>query len=425
MSDFIALCKQESRYLGKHFLTYCKWLVISLLFGIVMGLICAAFYHCLDFLTRFREGHDEIIWLLPVAGLAIALLYKVFDKSTGEHKGTNMVLAAVNADEQIPFRMTPLIFISTLVSHAFGASVGREGAALQMGASLGSTLAKALRVNDNDKRILIMTGMSAAFAGLFGTPITAAIFSMEVISVGIMYYAALVPCTIASLTSVYVSKLLGVVYLDYKLTVIPEFTPFTAGMTMILGVLCALVSILVCVSLTLAEKVMNTVFNNTYIKIFVAGTAISLLTLLVGNQDYNGFGAGIILAATMGKAVWYAFLLKLLFTVISLSGGYKGGEIIPSLFIGATFGCVMGPILGMPAGLCAALGMIAVFCGVSNSPVASFVMGMELFGGKGIWFFAMVVAVSYMLSGYYGIYKSQLIMYSKYKNHYIRQHIIH
>ena len=315
------ITKREGGYFWRHFKTYCKWVVISVLFGLVMGLVCVAFSYCLGFFTTFRQAHGDIIWCLPLAGLFIAFLYQTFDKPTkAGHKGTNMVLAAVNSDEQISFRTTPLIFVSTLISHLFGASVGREGAALQMGASMGSTLAKVFHVNENDKRILIMTGMSAAFAGLFGAPVTAAIFSMEVISVGVMYYAALVPCTIAGLTSVYIAKLLGVNYDVYRVDLIPDFTPYTATMTMLLGV-----------------------------------------------------------------------------------------------------GCAVGPLLGLPAGLCAAMGMIAVFCGVTNSPIASFVMGLELFGSQSIWFFAIVVAVSYMLSGYYGIYKSQIIIYSKYKTSYIRQ----
>ena len=166
---------------------------------------------------------------------------------------------------------------------------------------------------------------------------------------------------------------------------------------------------------------MQNVFENPFIKIFVAGTVVALLTLLVGNQDYNGLGTAVILRAAAGHAVWYAFLLKLVFTAVSLAGGYRGGEIVPSLFIGATFGCFAAGFLGLPPSVGAALGMIAVFCGVTNSPIASFIMGLELFGGQGMWMFGLVVAVSYMLSGYYGLYKSQLIIYSKYRSVYVHR----
>ncbi len=418
--------KEEFSHFNDHFLVYLKWLSVSLILGAIMGLIATAFYYCLNWATAYREDHGYLIWLLPIAGLVIALMYRLFDKSpkNSENKGTNMALAAVNSDEQVSARMTPLIFISSILSHLFGASVGREGAALQMGASIGSTFARIFKFKEDDTKVLIMTGMAGAFAALFGAPVTAAIFSIEVISVGVMYYAALVPCITSALTAISLAKFLGVQYPEFQIPVIPEFTPFTAGMTTLLGVGCAVLSIGVCMTLIVTEKFMNTVFNNTYIRIFVAGTMISILTAIVGSQDYNGLGAGVIFASVLGQTVWYAFLLKLLFTAISLAGGYRGGEIVPSLFIGATFGCMAAPLIGMPAGLCAALGMIAVFCGVTNSPIASFIMGVELFHGQGGWFFAIVVAVSYMLSGYYGIYKSQLIVYSKYRNAYVRRKIL-
>lgn len=417
---------EEGKHFLDHFKVYLKWLVLSLLLGCMMGLLATAFYYGLSFATGLRQKYSFLIWLLPVAGLVIAFFYKHFDKKpvSSGNSGTNMVLAAVNAKEEIPTRMTPLIFFSTILSHLFGASVGREGAALQMGASIGSTVARLLKMKEEDKRVLIMTGMAGGFAALFGSPITAAIFSIEVISVGVMYYAALVPCVASALTAISVAKALGVTYPQYTLSVVPEFTFYTAGMTTLLGILCAVLSILLCMTLIVVEKGMNTVFQNTYIRIFVSGTLISLLTLAVGNQDYNGLGTEVILAAVTGHTVWYAFLLKLLFTAVSLAGGYRGGEIVPTLFIGACFGCFAASFLGLPAGLCAALGMIAVFCGVTNAPIASFLMGLELFGGQGIWFFAIVVAVSYMLSGYYGIYKSQLIIYSKYRNAYVRRNIL-
>ena len=421
-SFFLNLWEDIKNFFG-HFRVYLKWLVLALLLGVVLGLVGTGFYYTLFYAGELREQHPWLIWLLPVAGLAIAALYYFFDKKpqTEENKGTNMVLAAVNGGEEIPFRMTPLIFVSSAISHVFGASVGREGAALQMGASLGSTLSRLLKFNENDHKVLIMTGMSAAFAAIFGSPLTAAVFSMEVISVGVMYYAALVPCTVSALTALYIARLLGVQYAQYHFDLVPSFGPLNAGKVMLLGILCAVLSIVICYTLIITERGMQNVFENPFIKIFVAGTVVALLTLLVGNQDYNGLGTAVILRAAAGHAVWYAFLLKLVFTAVSLAGGYRGGEIVPSLFIGATFGCFAAGFLGLPPSVGAALGMIAVFCGVTNSPIASFIMGLELFGGQGMWMFGLVVAVSYMLSGYYGLYKSQLIIYSKYRSVYVHR----
>ncbi|MBQ8063812.1 MAG: chloride channel protein [Clostridia bacterium] len=423
MKSFFLNLWEDIKSFFSHFRVYLKWLALALVVGAVLGAVGAGFYYALFYAGVYREAHPWFIWLLPVAGLVIAAMYYFFEKNplTEENKGTNMVLAAVNGGEDIPFRMLPLIFLSSAISHLFGASVGREGAALQMGASFGSTVSRLLKFNENDSKVLIMTGMSAAFAAIFGSPLTAAVFSMEVISVGVMYYAALVPCMVSALTALYVARLLGVQYAVYALGTVPALAPLSAGKVMVLGILCAVLSIIICYTLIITERGMQNVFDNPFVKIFVAGTVVALLTLLVGSQDYNGLGTAVILKAAAGQAVWYAFLLKLLFTAVSLAGGYRGGEIVPSLFMGATFGCFAAGFLGLSPSLGAALGMIAVFCGVTNSPIASFIMGLELFGGQGMWMFGLVVAVSYMLSGYYGLYKSQLIIYSKYRSVYVHR----
>ncbi len=410
---------RESKTFGRHFVVCAKWVALALLLGVIMGCICAAFSLSLKYVTEFRMAHGAIIWLLPLAGLVITFLYKKFGSKVSH--GTNMVIAAINSDEKIPFVMLPLIFASSVISHLFGASVGREGAALQMGASVGNTFADLLKLNENDKKILIMTGMSAAFSALFGTPLAAAVFSMEVISVGVMYYAALVPCVVSALTAISTAKMIGVSYEVYDAFVIPEFTPYTAIMTIVLGVLCAIISIDMCALLIMTERGMINHITNPYVRVFTAGLTIALATWLLGTQAYNGLGAGVIHAAVAGEVVWYAFLIKMLYTAVSLAGGYKGGEIVPVLFIGATFGCTIAPLIGLPPAFCAALGMVAVFCGVTNAPLASILIGIELFGSDALWFLCLVIAISYMLSGYYGLYKSQLIIYSKYRSVYVHK----
>ena len=419
--SYKTVIKREARKFVVHFVICVKWLGLALFIGVVLGLIATAFAYALNYVTDLRLGNKYIILGLPVAGLVITFLYKKFGADV--MKGTNSVLASINSDDSVHFVMTPLIFISSIISHMFGASVGREGAALQMGAGIGHTLGKALRLNENDQKILIMTGMSAAFAALFGTPLAAAIFAMEVISVGVMYYAALVPCLVSALTAFNLAKYLGVPYAHYDLGVIPEFTPYTVSMTALLGFLFATFSIVICVAFALSERGLNKVFKNPYVKALVTGLAVVALTFVVGGQDYNGLGTAIIIDAVSGKVVWYACLIKLLFTSISLAGGYRGGEIVPTLFMGATFGCIIGGLLGMPAGFCAALGMTAVFCGVTNSPISSILIAIELFGGQGLWFFCLAIALSYMLSGYFGIYKSQLILYSKYRSKYVHKQV--
>ncbi len=419
MGHYGKLAVHESKKFFEHLVICFKWVLISMFTGVVIGLISTAFAYGLTYATSFRTSHKYIIIAVPLAGLLITFLYEKFGSKVS--RGTNMALAAINSDEEIPIIMLPLIFVSTIISHLFGASVGREGAALQMGASFGNAFAKVLKLNENDKKVLIMTGMSAAFSALFGTPLAATIFSMEVVSVGVMYYAALVPCVVSSITAISLAKSLGVTYATYHLMSVPEFTPYTIVMTVVLGILFALVSIMLCTVLTLTERGFMYWIKNPYVRTVAAGLLIVVFSFVSKTGDYNGLGSNVIAAALTGNAVWYAFILKMILTSVSLAGGYKGGEIVPVLFIGATFGCAFGDLLGMSPAFCAALGMVAVFCGVTNTPIASLIIGIEMFGLSGLWFFCISIALSYMLSGYFGLYNSQLILYSKYRSVYVRK----
>lgn len=396
-----------------------KWVIFAVLVGIVVGLCGTAFYFGMSLVTVVRTQNPWLIYFLPIGGLAIVALYHILhdEKDTG----TNLVLSAIHSGDELPFRMAPLIFISTLITHLFGGSAGREGAALQMGGSLGNTLGKLFRFDDKDKHVMIMCGMSAAFSALFGTPMAAAIFSMEVVSVGIMYYAALVPCVISSLIAHGIAYSFGVSNELFLITDIPAFGVMNAVKISGLAVLCALVSILFCVALHQSEHLYKKFFQNPYLRIFVGGCIIVVLTLLVGNQNYNGTGINIIAQCIDGSVRPEAFLLKIIFTAFTLGAGYKGGEIVPSFFIGAGFGCLFGLVFGFSPTLCTAVGMTAVFCGVTNCPITSLLISFELFGYDGMPYFLLAIAFSYMLSGYFGLYRSQKIIYSKYKTNYINK----
>ena len=398
-------------------LTTLKWIVFSFLVGIVLGLIGAFFYHGIRLATQYRLSHGWVLFLLPFGAVLIRFLYHLarYDNDGG----TNLVLSAIQSDDNIPKRMSGLIFISTIFSHFVGASVGREGAALQLGGSIGNSVGKLFRFNDTEKKTMIMVGMSAVFSALFGTPLAAAIFSMEVVSVGIMHYAALVPCVIASLVARGVATYLGAPNASYEIESIPQFNLMTGVQTAFLAMLCGLVSILFCVALHQSDAWSKKLFKNPYLRAFVGGTLIFVLTMWEGNQTYNGAGVEYIKDCMAGETDTFAFLFKIIFTAICIAAGYKGGEIVPSFFIGASFGCLFGNILGLSPSLCAAIGMGAVFCGVTNSPITAFIICLELFGMEGAPYFLLAVALSYMLSGYYGLYSSQKIIYSKYKSNYI------
>ena len=266
-----------------------------------------------------------------------------------------------------------------------------------------------------------MCGMSAAFSAVFGTPLAAVFFALEVGSVGIIYYAALVPCVTASFCADAIAKFFRVESESYPLIVSTEWSVAPLAATALLGILCAGLSVLFCISLHETGCLLKKKIPNAYLRIAVVGVVLVILGLLPGNADYLGAGMPVLIRALSGKVVWYAFLMKLLFTVLTMAAGFKGGEIVPSFFIGATFGCLYGSILHLSPSMFAALGMIAVFCGVTNCPLTSLLIAFELFGMEAMPYFLICIAVSYMLSGYYGLYHSQRIVYSKYKPKYVNR----
>ncbi len=395
-----------------------RWIVLSFILGSVLGVVGTEFVNCISWSTTFRMNHEWCCMLLPVGGVLIVFLYQI---TKDKHdKGTNMILASLRSEAHIPVQTAPLIFISTIITHFVGGSAGREGAALQLGGGLANTFGNLLHMREKDKHILIMSGMSAAFSAIFRTPAGAVIFAMEVGCVGSMHYAALVPCVISSLTASFIAAHLGLPLERYEVYPVPELSPVTAFRTVILGIFCSALSILFCIILHRTEHYMKKYLPNKYFRILFA-SAILLLGGFLFGTDYYGTGGNIIERAIHGKAIWYAFFLKMLFTAVTLGGGFKGGEIVPSFFVGATFGCIFGQITGFSPSLCAGVGMMALFCGVTNCPIASLCISTELFGQGCLPYCMLVISVSYLLSGYYGLYREQQFSYSKFTD----EHVTH
>ncbi|MDD6857939.1 chloride channel protein [Lachnospiraceae bacterium HCP1S3_C3] len=399
--------------------TFLKWVCIAVITGVIVGLFSIMFSMCLTWVTDFRDSHSYIVFLLPLAGCFIVFLYKIFNYSN--NKGTNLVLSTIHADGRLEFKMAPLIFISTVITHLFGGSAGREGAALQLGGSIGSKIADVLGLDEQDQHVVIMCGMSAAFSALFGTPMAASIFAMEVVSVGVMYYAALVPCVFSALIASNFAADMGINPESFKIKYIPDMTLENSVKIIIIALACAALSVLFCMMLHGVGDLYRKYLKNPYVRIIVAGAAIALIMLLLGTDDYMGAGIPVIERAIAGEVNPFAFLLKMILTALTLEAGFKGGEIVPSFFIGATFGCIAGHILGISPSLCAAVGMIALFCGVTNCPITSLLISFELFGYRGVRYFMVAIAVSYLMSGYYGLYHDQTIVYSKYKAMYVNR----
>lgn len=407
------------RRVYRHLGTFLKWCVFAAIVGLVVGGFSTLFAYCLRKVTDFRTVHPEMILFLPAAGVFIVFLYGVFQYKND--KGTNMVLSTIHAETELPFRMAPLIFISTVVTHLFGGSAGREGAALQLGGSIGNQLGRWFRFDDRDRRIVVMCGMSAAFSAIFGTPLAASIFAMEVVSVGVMYYAALVPCVFASLIASKVAIDMGINPELFVISHIPEFHLLPSVKVILLALCCAVLSVIFCMALHSLGDLYRAKLKNPYIRIIVSSGIIVLLTIILHTSDYMGAGVPVIENAIRGEVRPEAFVLKIIFTALTIEAGFKGGEIVPSFYVGATFGCLFGQLLGISPSLCAAVGMVSVFCGVTNCPVSSLLIAFELFGYEAVPYFMIAVSVSYLMSGYYGLYHDQTIVYSKYKAEYINR----
>lgn len=403
-----------------HITAFLKWVIIGLLMGVTVGLAGTCFSLLLTQANQFRTTYPLIVLALPVAGLAIVLLYRLF-KDTND-TGTNMVIASIQNSSEIPFQMAPLIFLSTILTQLCGGSAGREGAALQLGGSIANRLGHTLHLDANSRRTTIMCGMSAGFSALFGTPLAAAIFSMEVISIGIMHYSALVPSVIASYTAFFIAQFLGCHAESFPVTDLIAATPWSLSKILVFGAGTAAISILFCIVLHLSERTYKKWFPSPLLRIFVGGFLVLLLAEVLGTQRYLGSGMSIIEHIfTQGTTEWYVFLLKIVFTALTLGAGYKGGEIVPSLCIGAAFGCLTAPLLGLPSDLASACGMAGVFCGVTNCPITSLLISFELFGFEGMPFYLVTIAASYMLSGRYGLYRAQKIIYAKTETRYINK----
>jgi H+/Cl- antiporter ClcA len=412
-----AVCQCGSpRDMVSNLRSFLKWSILSILIGIAAGGAGTLFYFCIRNATLLRNSHGWLIWFLPLGGLVIVFLYHMC-KIT-QPKGTDLVIEAVRSPEPIPTLMAPLIFAATAITHLFGGSAGREGAALQLGGSLGYRIGRMFHLDEKDLHVVTMCGMAACFSALFGTPLTSTLLVMEVITVGVMYYSALVPCIVASIVAAGIAQSFHTIPTQYIVTGAPEIGVLPLLQVSLLGILCALVSILYCFVMHGTGLLYKKWIPNQYVRAAVGGVLIILLALVFG-RDYLGMGGDVIAAAFQHSSRPEAFLLKLLFTAVTLGAGFRGGEIVPAFFVGATFGSFTGTLIGLSPSFGASIGFMSVFCGVTNCPLTAFVLSVEVFGEKGIIYYLLAAGISYMLSGYSSLYSQQKILYAKDKSLYI------
>lgn len=399
-----------------------QWFFLAIPTGLICGLVGTLFHLSVERVTELRADQPGLLFLLPAAGLLITALYKA---TKCEGVGTNNVIRAVQSGEPVSILLVPAIFLGTVLTHLCGGSAGREGAALQMGGSIGWNVGTLLHLKDHDRRTATISGMAAFFSALFGTPLTAALFAMMVEDVGLTFTSAFVPAFTSALIAYGCSLAFGIAPTHFAITA-PELTVWTAFLVILLGFACAAVSRLFCGLLHFMEHKVPQLLPNPWLRVFVGGVAVIAFSYLFGVGRYNGAGMGVITAAVeQGEALPWDFLCKIFLTALTLSCGFKGGEVVPSFFVGATFGCVFGPLLGLPAGFAAAVGLVSIFCGATNALIPSILMGFELFSGAGLELIALGCGICYMLSGHHGLYSSQTFVTNKLRSEYMSHKLRH
>ena len=402
-----------------------RWLLIAGPTGAVIGSACALFLWALDVVTAARISHPWLLFLLPVGGSAIGLLYQRLGKSV--EGGNNLIMEQIHeAGGGVPARMAPLVLIGTVVTHLFGGSAGREGTAVQMGGSIASTIGRWLHLDAADTRTLLMAGIAGGFGAVFGTPLTGAVFAMEVLAIGRMSYEAIVPCLIASIVGDWACAAWGIHHTGYHIASfgemqlvrqVPHLDWWLAGKVAIASIAFGLASVLFAELAHGLNRVFKQLVKWPVLRPAVGGIVVIGLTYLVGTRDYLGLGVSssdphavtILSCFAVGGARPWSWWWKSVFTAVTLSSGFKGGEVTPLFFIGAALGNTMAILLHAPVDLFAGLGFIAVFAGATNTPLACTIMGIELFGSGQVVYMAMACFLSYLLSGHSGIYLSQQV----------------
>lgn len=388
------------------FSNFVKWFFLALLSGSVVGVIISAFLKSLQLATYLREQNGWLIYLLPFGGAVVSYIYFKYGKDSS--KGNNLIIQRINeGDGYIPFRMAPLVFFGTFITHLFGGSAGREGTGVQIGASISAKIGRLLKLNKSDTTIIIISGVSSGFGVVFGTPIAGTIFGLEVSNVGRMRYEAIIPCLIASYIGNNIAILFNVTHTHYHMEEVASNNPTVFFKVIICAILFGLVSKLFSEATHYLKKYFSKKFSKDYIKSFVGGMIIIALVLIINDRSYLGLSLDLLSKSFDQPVESYSFIMKLLFTAITLATGFQGGEVTPLFVIGATLGNVLGVIMNLPISFLAALGMIGVFCGGTKTPIASFVMALELFGGSNIKFIFLACVISYVFAGKSGIYSSQ------------------
>tara|TARA_R110002050_G_scaffold251241_2_gene389405 strand:+ start:24914 stop:26224 length:1311 start_codon:yes stop_codon:yes gene_type:complete len=396
-----------------------KWVFICLLLGAAAGSVSAFFLTSLEWATQYRESHLWIIWLLPIGGFIIGLSYHLYGNDVV--KGNNLLLEEFHSPKKIiPFKMAPLVLFGTIVTHLFGGSAGREGTAVQIGGAIADQFTKILKLSKRDRQILLIAGISAGFASVFGTPLAGGIFALEVLVLGRIRLDAIIPSFMGAVFANYFCEIWNVSHTHYHISSVAEMNPINLLWALLAGIIFGLVAMLFSKSTHFWSNLFKKHIKYPPLRPVVGGVILAITIYFMGTTKYIGLGIPTIVDAFDVNLNSYDFLLKVLLTSFTLGAGFKGGEVTPLFFIGATLGNVLIWFIPLPMGLLAGMGFVAVFAGATNTPIACTIMGIELFGIEAGVFIALACSTSYLFSGHSGVYASQIIGSPK-NNFYIRE----
>jgi H+/Cl- antiporter ClcA len=395
-------------------LTVLKWILICLLIGFFSGSASAFFLVSLEWITQFRIHHNWIIWFLPIGGLLVGLSYYYWGESVV--KGNNLLLEEYETPKKtIPFKMAPLVLAGTLLTHLFGGSAGREGTAVQMGGAIADQFTKLFKLEQSERKILIILGISAGFASVFGTPLAGAIFALEVLYFSKINLKSIILSFLVAYAAYFTVEFWQVKHTHYSIPDVPEINLTNLFYTILISLLFGIAALLFSRTTHFWSSLFSKNIKYPPLRPFVGGIILAIAIAGFGFTKFAGLGVPVIVDSFSNANPWYDFLLKILFTGFTLGAGFKGGEVTPLFFVGATLGSALSLVVPMPIALLAGMGFVAVFSGATHTPIACTIMGMELFGIQPGLFIAIACTIAYFSSGSVGIYKSQIVKGAKYK----------
>lgn len=384
-----------------------RWVVLASPVGIVSGLLSAAFLRSLEWATDTRSAHSWIVWTLPAAGLLIGLAYHYLGR--GLERGSNLIIEQIHThSEAIPFRLTPLIFLASVLTHLVGGSAGREGAALQLAGGAADPFARMLGLDKMDRSLMLVAAIAGGFGSVFGVPVAGAVFALEVQRVGRVRYEALVPAFTASFIGDATVRWVGVAHTKYPRLGAVDWNIGTGWRVAVFGLVAGIIALAFARSVHVVKTVARRYIAWYPARPLVGGALLCVLVLACGWRDYQGLSIPLAIEAFNGSAAGQ-WATKLGLSALTIGTGFVGGEVIPLFVIGALAGASFASIIGADVALFATLGSVAVLAGAANTPLACAILGLELFGGQGVVVFALVCAAAYATSGHTGIYHAQTV----------------